>query len=82
MKDKILGKALAALRHSDAKLVRLHGGTGATFYVELPHSSFRVPDKVAAQLLERSDVQPFDLGLPEFGAPQSWKLGAWRTWAR
>ena len=47
--DKALSRALAALRRPDAKLVRLHGGTAAGFWVELPHNSFRVPDGVAAK---------------------------------
>jgi hypothetical protein len=76
--DRALGRALAALRRPDAKLIRQHGGTTAGFYVCLPHDSFRVPNEVAAKLLERNDVQPFDLGLPGFGGPQSWKLGNWR----
>ena len=80
--NKALDKALTALRRSDARLVRQHGGTRAGFYVELPHNSFRVRDEVAAKLLERDDIQPFDPGLPGFGAPQSWRLGSWRTWAR
>jgi N6-adenosine-specific RNA methylase IME4 len=81
--DKALGRALAALRRPDAKLVRLHGGTAAGFYIELPHNSFRVPDGIAAKLLERGDVQPLDPGLPGFDGPQSWKLGGnWREWAQ
>ena len=65
--DRLLGRALAALRRPDAKLVRQHGGTTAGFYGCLPHDSFRVPNEVAAKLLERNDVQPFDLGLPGLG---------------
>src|SRR5262245_27171124 len=65
--SKALDKALTALRRPDAKLVRQHGGTTPGFYVELPHDSFRVRDEVAARLLERNDVQPFDPGLPGFG---------------
>jgi hypothetical protein len=80
--DKALSRALAALRRPDAKLVRLHGGTAAGFYVELPHASFRVSNEVAARLLERGDIQPLDRGLPGFGGPQSRKLGSWREWAR
>ena len=81
--DKALSRALAALRRPDAKLVRLHGGTAAGFWVELPHNSFRVPDGVAAKLLVRGDVQPFDSGLPGFDGPQSWKLGGnWREWSQ
>ena len=80
--SKALDKALTALRRPDAKLVRQHGGTTAGFYVQLPHNSFRVRDEVAARLLERNDVQPFDPGLPGFGGPQSWKLGNWREWTR
>jgi hypothetical protein len=80
--DKALGKALTALRRPDARLVRQHGGATPGFYVCLPHDSFRVPNEVAAKLLERNDVQPFDLGLPGFGGPQSWKLGNWRDWTR
>jgi hypothetical protein len=71
-----------AVRRPDAKLMRQHGGTTAGFYVQLPHKSFRVRDEVAARLLERNDVQPFDPGLPGFGGPQSWKLGNWREWTR
>jgi N6-adenosine-specific RNA methylase IME4 len=79
--DKALGKALTALRRPDARLVRQHGGATPGFYVCLPHDSFRVPDGVAAKLLERGDVQPLDSGLPGFGGPQSWKLGGnWREW--
>ena len=81
--DKALSRALAALRRPDAKLVRLHGGTAAGFWVELPHNSFRVPDGVAAKLLVRGDVQPFNSGLPGFDGPQSWKLGGnWREWSQ
>jgi hypothetical protein len=72
--SKALDKALTALRRPDAKLVRQHGGTTAGFYAQLPH--------IAARLLERNDVQPFDPGLPGFGEPQSWKLGNWREWTR
>jgi hypothetical protein len=79
--DKVLGKALAALRRPDAKLVRQHGAS-AGFYVCLPRDSFRVRDEVAAKLLECDDIQPFDLGLPGFGGPQSWRLGDWRAWKR
>lgn len=78
---KAFDKALEALRRPDAKLVRMHGGA-AGFYILLPHESFRVSNEIAAKLLERNDVQPFDLGLPEFGGPQSWKFGNWRTWRR
>jgi hypothetical protein len=80
--SKALDKALSALRRPDAKLVRQHGGPTAGFYVQLPHDSFRVRDEVAAKLLERNDVQPFHLGLPGLGKPQSWKLGNWRDWTR
>jgi hypothetical protein len=80
--SKALDKALTALRRPDAKLVRQHGGPTAGFYVCLPHDSFRVRDEVAAKLLERDDVQPFELGLPGFGGPQSWRLGNWREWTR
>jgi N6-adenosine-specific RNA methylase IME4 len=70
------------MRHPDAKLVRMHGGTAAGFYVQLPHNSFRVPDAVAAKLLEDPRAQPFDSGLLP-GHPQSWKLGGnWREWER
>ena len=79
---KALDRALTALRRPDAKLVRQHGGAKAGFYVCLPHDSFRVRDEVAAKLLERDDVQPFDLGLPGFGGPQTWRLGNWREWTR
>jgi hypothetical protein len=82
MKTTVFDKVLAALRRPDAKLVRLHGGSAAGFYVSLPHGSFRVSDEVAAKVLERDDVQPFDPGLPEIGGPQSWRLGRWREWRR
>jgi hypothetical protein len=74
---KTLNKALTALRRSDAKLIRQHGGSAAGFYVCLPHNSFRVRDEIAAKLLERNDIQPFDSGLLP-----SWKLGDWRGWPR
>jgi hypothetical protein len=80
--NKALSKALAALRRPDAKLVRQHGGTTAGFYVCLPHDSFSVQDEVAPKLLERNDIQPFDLGLPGFGGPHSRRLGNWREWTR
>jgi N6-adenosine-specific RNA methylase IME4 len=81
VKEKVLDKALAALRRPGVKLVRTHGGAAAGFYVMLPHNSFRVPDEVAAKLLERDNVQPLDSGLPGFGGPQSWRLGGnWRDW--
>ena len=80
--SKALDRALAALRRPDAKLVRQHGGAAAGFYVLLPHGSFRVRNDVASQLLGRNDIQPYDLGLPGFGGPQSWRLGDWRTWTR
>jgi hypothetical protein len=80
--SKALDKALTALRRPDAKLVRQHGGTTTGFYVQLPHNSFHVRNEVAAKLLERDDVQPFDLGLPGLWGPRSWRLGNWREWTR
>ena len=80
--SKALDKAVSALRRPDAKLVRQHGGTTAGFYVCLPHDSFRVRDEVAAKLLERDDVQPFDPRFARVWGPQSWRLGNWREWTR
>ena len=80
--SKALDRALSALHRPDAKLVRQHGGARAGFHVELPHNSFRVRDEIVVKLLERDDIQPFDLGLPGFGASQSWRLGSWRAWGR
>ena len=74
--SKTFDRALSALRRPDAKLLRQHGGSTAGFYVWLPHQSFRVPDAVATKLLERNDIQPFDLGLPESGRAAI--LAAWR----
>jgi hypothetical protein len=79
MASRALNKVLEALPRPDTKLVRLHGPT-AGFYL-WPHGG-KVPDEIATALLERDDIQPFDLGLPGFGFPQSWKQGNWRTWAR
>jgi hypothetical protein len=84
---KAFGKALTALAHPDALLVRQHGNgaRAARFEVWLPHQSFLVRDDVAEELLMREDIQPYDSGLFP-GCPQSFKRerkpGAWRDWRK
>jgi hypothetical protein len=75
-KDQALDKALSQLRQPDAKLVLLHQQRGGCGYFIWPNGG-QITNKVAEQILERGDVQPYDNGLLP-GHPQSWKLGDWR----
>jgi hypothetical protein len=85
--SKAFDKALTALAHPAALLVRQHGNgaRAARFEVWLPHKSFCVSDAIAEALLMRPDFQPYDSGLFP-GCPQSWKRerkpGDWRDWRK